>query len=417
MAKKFAEGNHDILQNIRSSAIEIKALVKMENEAKNKIIVKSENFSDEEDYKNYIDEEIVPKLDYDSCEEENEPEIMKHKHSCDICNYSSKESGHLRRHKRLKHPEQSEEWYLSTNTKLCTICDPKENNPNTMKHYKLCHNVSSLDVHSCPICWEWFPTDEDLEHHTQFHTDDPKKLHCNICSHVCAAKFNIRPRNSLRAQDGCQIPVGQPSMNEHLKEHETVHKCDDCEIVFPSKRGLKGHMINKHKQGRELSCEHCGKVYMKQQQLDNHIEMHHSNVKYECEECGNNYPTKVYLRMHKKRIHQKETIVCHVCAKPVIKQTFKLHLLTHNGEKSFVCDFPGCNKRFAAPNTLRAHVLIHSADKPYKCDLCDACFKKPDHRNRHRLCHTGERPHVCQYCGKGFIQNFNMKIHQDKCKL
>ena len=413
MAKKLAEGNLDILQDIQSSAVAIKALVKMENATDADTSVKSEIFSDEELQDNNENYESLSILKLDEGGKQRKSRVKQHRHECDICEFSFTQSWHLTRHKRLKHFNQSEDSY----TKRCKICDPKDNNPDTKKHYNWCHKVSSLEVHPCKVCWEWFPKEEDVRKHTLFHGDDPSKLYCNLCPHKCAAKFNIRPRNSLKDKNGSFIPVGQLSMNEHLKEHDIIHQCEDCGIVFPLLKGLKSHMLIKHKQDRGHTCEHCGKLYMQKQQLKNHIEMQHGNNTYECDQCDGTFATKDNLRVHKKRVHDKETIVCYICAKPVNKLKFKRHLLHHNGEKTELCDYPGCNKGFIDRHSLREHVRMHSGQKPFKCDLCDASFKKPDHRNKHRRLHTGERPHVCQYCGKGFIQKCNMECHQSKCRI
>lgn len=94
------------------------------------------------------------------------------------------------------------------------------------------------------------------------------------------------------------------------------------------------------------------------------------------------------------------------------KGTIRKHILTH-GEKLFICPIEDCKKKFSEKSKLKRHSLVHSKIKKYKCSQCGKTFSLAFNLRTHERTHTGEKPFICNFpgCFRKFSQSSNLSSH------
>ncbi|CAM8881032.1 unnamed protein product [Rhodiola kirilowii] len=167
---------------------------------------------------------------------------------------------------------------------------------------------------------------------------------------------------------------------------------------------------------RRYYCEYCGLCRSKKSLIASHIRSHHQNEMDEgddvkegsdedCSKCSN---------------------TCDECGASFKKPShLKQHMLTHSGEKSFVCPVDDCHSSYKRKDHLNRHILQHQG-KLFKCPIetCGKEFTIQGNMTRHvKEMHDGEEPpsnvgeklYICQEagCGKTFKYASKLKKHED----
>ncbi|XP_067121834.1 zinc finger protein 585A-like [Centruroides vittatus] len=96
------------------------------------------------------------------------------------------------------------------------------------------------------------------------------------------------------------------------------------------------------------------------------IERQRNQKKFSCNHCKKNFKTKQHLKTHER---------------------------IHTGEKPYSCD--ECEQSFTTKQSLQTHKRIHTGEKPYTCDECKRKFTQKANLFKHFRTHTGEKPYTC----------------------
>ena len=178
-------------------------------------------------------------------------------------------------------------------------------------------------------------------------------------------------------------------------------------------------------------CIQCGKSFLRPCQLHDHMKKKHTGnslvlptvakCRLKCTHCDKRYALEKALQNHEET-HRKEADMlsertCHVCGKLVnCRRYLKLHMLTHTGEKSFMCGY--CGQRFSTARGMRCHELTHTGEKPFACTNCGRRFTQLTELRYHEVSHhDNPKMYMCSECGRQFkhrrLLNHHMLVHSD----
>ncbi|KAJ3569593.1 hypothetical protein NP233_g4941 [Leucocoprinus birnbaumii] len=154
---------------------------------------------------------------------------------------------------------------------------------------------------------------------------------------------------------------------------------------------------------KRYHCIHkgCDKAYSKPSRLAEHERSHTGERPYKCETCNKSYLRETHLHAH-ARSHLPETSRPFICDKPGCDKRFwtsqhlRVHIGGHEGAKPFTCPEDGCSEAFAKHNQLRSHIAtVHSppGTKPYQCEQpeCSKSFSTNQQLKAHAKTHDDKR--------------------------
>lgn len=197
---------------------------------------------------------------------------------------------------------------------------------------------------------------------------------------------------------------------EHGKSEQFVYEFLKDDIVnIPDELGSK--------------CPICGKFYVMEKRLRDHIQFHGPNgdLIYKCPcYCNVHFRTKDEAFEHAKLEH-KAQLYCELCDKYMLNPDA---LTTHrrgihegrekerkiNRERNLVCG--KCGKRFGSRTYLDNHERSDCGTNPiYKCTICGKGFSTAGILKTHQLLHKDDTPFICHICGKAFKVQSQYKTH------
>lgn len=281
-----------------------------------------------------------------------------------------------------------------------------ENAPDTNK--KPAQSIKSPKNHlkeKCTICGKIVHHKALFAHINQVHYQK-KNYFCDLCGKGFYNKAQMR-LHAIR-----HIP---------LKFRDKKFKCDFCTKTFMCMDYVRIHIKQTHK-GRQFTCQ-CGKSFNTLECLQQHESNKHEklNGQQTCEICGKVYSHIKALQKHIKFVHTEKgrgTILCSECGKTFNEMaSLKVHMLSHS--KSFICDEPGCDKKFAKKSQLKCHKdSIHHLIKNFICkkENCGKAFWNNVRLQKH-IKKTHEKPKVncpIEGCEAEFHRRDHIKRHLKK---
>ncbi|KAL6945269.1 hypothetical protein ACO0QE_002718 [Hanseniaspora vineae] len=172
------------------------------------------------------------------------------------------------------------------------------------------------------------------------------------------------------------------------------------------------HSNRSPKLGRSPNASKLGaKTFEDDEHCDGHdhdheiddVEMDTNNIEGNHSEIGT---TIGIINMSPKRIRKSSTLPPGTIDQYVVELP----------DKTFVCHYNQCWKKFHRRYNIRAHIQTHLQDKPHKCDYpgCTKSFVRNHDLKRHKKSHL-EKTHICE-CGKKFNREDALEVHRERKK-
>ena len=153
---------------------------------------------------------------------------------------------------------------------------------------------------------------------------------CNVCKR----EFNSVSSKEFLAHIRSHVKTTIDIKEKNSKNEIKTFDCHVCMKIFPTKDGLRRHILSMHKQKEKFRCDVCDKSFSHRTGILQHKKFVHRDKSFQCNKCEWKFTTPGDLKRHIERIHVKiKDYECKECNKEFFKKTdFNNHLsAVHEG--------------------------------------------------------------------------------------
>lgn len=204
---------------------------------------------------------------------------------CDICLQPFTNKPNLRKHMRI---------HDKIKPYKCDICGMAFTMKQNMQNHRLTHTGER--PHKCSVCGKTFNRSHHLTRHMAIHFTSKKQFKCEICSLDFRRKDHLQvhmkthepPVSRVKMCPYCGkcYKVGV-RLEKHIKNLHTEKK-EIPEITKTDTTGEKTH-----------ECGECGKLFAQLKDLESHMLIHSILPEiHECNVCGKSFSTLQHLKEH-----------------------------------------------------------------------------------------------------------------------
>ena len=337
---------------------------------------------------------------------------MESGYTCEICdNYFSSKSN-LETHIQCVHGDENDEDNADgegsakrpSRDYICTICLQKFTSPNKFLQHVKGHEGD--EVHCCPMCFNTFKDQNELNIHCLEHMDGQQlsEYPCAVCGKIYRSPRALRVH--LRKHIAKNIPSDESKVPQTPSKPSTEGQPTEV------KEALKDSGRYGPTDQRPYVCPICQANFARKFFLVEHCRIHTGERPHKCPVCGKGFRQRFHLQRHQGVHTYQKPYRCTFpgCKKEFTRNTTLVeHTRTHNGERPFKCHH--CEKCFTRRADVARHILTHNREKPYVCDICDKGFSQKSYLINHAMVHTGQSRYTCEICEKGFVLKSHLTYH------
>ncbi|KAL3853803.1 hypothetical protein ACJMK2_017312 [Sinanodonta woodiana] len=189
-------------------------------------------------------------------------------------------------------------------------------------------------------------------------------IKCNHCS------YEAKSQKLLRMHVG----------NIHNPERETF-KCGTCHQVYQQKRSYLAHLKSHVDKTTWLSCCVCQNFFPDISSLHRHQKTHTASRPYQChvDDCSQAFKIKSALTNHIKKVHKRKFVGKETSRSDTDKDNLATKDCRSNMkvDKTFICRWEGCGKKFRDNYNMQKHYCLHIGVKDINCPHCEfKCIQK-----------------------------------------
>ncbi|MCL4157597.1 UNVERIFIED_CONTAM: hypothetical protein GTU68_050062 [Idotea baltica] len=246
----------------------------------------------------------------------------------------------------------------------------------------------------CVLCHIKFFNKDELREHFALcldkHKDKFVKNICNICKTFYASDKALK-------------------QHKNLHEEFRPHPCPHCPFKYLNKTTLDAHVKNQHSPLNKFICPFCPHSSIANAYLLKHIKVHTGEAPFECPTCGNRSKTKFLLTRHMEKHGPLRERKCGKCSFVCVGLNEYLRHRRKQHGKPIVCHI--CKQTFKQSSTFIRHYNLHMQKKPYKCDRCLYKGTVKESLRLHQLTHTGANVQMCPECNVPCRNSRNLRRH------
>lgn len=286
--------------------------------------------------------------------------------TCFHCSKDFNEHEDVRTHTLLEHP----------------FYDLERKCPKSLKGVNVCIKLDITSL-SCRICFEPFNdfdmlVDHLISNHKANYDKSVRgimqpfklekyKMACPLCPqafsyfNILLKHMNLEHSPKTRLCSNCgAVFASEALLTMHIARIHgpKVFKCIDCNAELNSALKLKSHRAKAHGM-REVPCQKCPEKFPSEYERQKHLIQAH-DIGHKCSYCGKMFVKNSFMRNHIRRTHMEEkNVQCAVCNHKFFdNHLLKIHMVKHVGERDFHCDV--CGKSFFWKKNLRVHMASHN---------------------------------------------------------